>query len=289
MMTAGVVARASRAARMLGAMALKTAAEGAPDDVLVLAYHAVSDAWDAETTVTVAQLRAQLEHLVARGYRGATFEQAVMSPPPGRVLAVTFDDAHRSVMTVAFPLLRELGLPGTVFAPTDWIGAGRPTDWAGFERDAAGPHAHELVCMDWDELAALADAGWEVGSHTCSHPHLTRLPDGQLRDELERSRAAIEERLGRPCRTLAYPYSDHDGRVVAATAAAGYVAAATIPMGGAQPYPLRWPRVGVFRHDSPRRFRLLTTPLVRQCLATTVGDAIADVPRAVKARWRRRR
>lgn len=268
---------------MLPRVASPRPTEDAPRDVLVLAYHALSDDWDAVTTVTPAQFRAQLERLLAAGYVGTTFSRAVTAPPPGNVLAVTFDDAHRSVMTVAFPLLRDLGLPATVFAPTDWVGTGTPTGWPGFEADAAGPHAQELVCLDWDELGTLAEAGWEVGSHTCSHPRLTTLDDDALADELTRSRAVIEERLGRPCTSIAYPYSDHDGRVVAATAAAGYALAATIPVGGARPLPLRWPRVGVFRTDSPRRFALLTAPATRRFLATAGGNAIADGVRAAKA------
>jgi peptidoglycan/xylan/chitin deacetylase (PgdA/CDA1 family) len=255
----------------------------APRDVLVIGYHALSDDWDAVTTVTPAQFRQQLRHLIARGYRGVTFEQALATPPPGKVVAITFDDAHRSVFEIAFPLLRELGMVATVFTPTDYIGTGKPTGWEGFEVDARGPHARELVCMDWEQIAELADAGWEVGSHTCSHPHLTRLPDASLRDELVRSRALLERRLDRPCRTLAYPYSDVDGRVVEATSAAGYAFACTIPVGHALSLPLRWSRVGVFRHDSHRRFMLLTSRAARGFLATVTGSLIADAVRKGKS------
>ena len=290
MMTASaaqVRRRRSRSLRILRGVQSERVRDGAPEDVIVLAYHAVSDAWDGVTTVTPAQLRAHVELLLARGYVGATFSTAVGTPPPGKVLAITFDDAHRSVATVAFPLLRALGVPATVFAPTDHIGTGKPTAWAGFEEPAAGPHAAELICADWEQLRGLADAGWEIGSHTCSHPRLTGVDDDRLRDELARSRATLEERLERPCTSLAYPYSDHDTRVVAAANAAGYAYAATIPVGGASPLPLRWPRVGVFRTDSLGRFKLLTAPATRRFLATRTGDAVADAIRAAKALRRR--
>ena len=71
----------------------------------------------------------------------------------------------------------------------------------------------ELAVMGWGELARLAEVGWEIGSHTRTHPGLPRLDDEPLRDELEGSRAEVEEHLGRPCRSLAYPYGDLDGRV----------------------------------------------------------------------------
>ena len=49
-------------------------------DVLVLCYHGVSARWPASLTITPEQLEQQLSFLVRRGYRGATFEQAVLSP-----------------------------------------------------------------------------------------------------------------------------------------------------------------------------------------------------------------
>jgi peptidoglycan/xylan/chitin deacetylase (PgdA/CDA1 family) len=110
--------------------------------------------------------------------------------------------------------------------------------------------------MSWDQLGELAEAGWEIGSHTRTHPHLTTLDDETLREELVRSREEVEQRLGRACPTLAYPYGDHDERVVQAAGAAGYTAAGTLPGRLPRPRPLAWPRVGVYRGDDERRFRL---------------------------------
>jgi peptidoglycan/xylan/chitin deacetylase (PgdA/CDA1 family) len=122
-----------------------------------------------------------------------------------------------------------------------------------------------MHCLTWDELGELAQEGWEVGSHTCSHPHLTQLPDAELAAELERSRAACEDRLARPCKSIAYPYGDVDGRVVAAAGAAGYRYGATLPetrFKGAEP--LDWPRIGIYHRDDSRRFRLKVSRFVRR-------------------------
>ncbi len=109
----------------------------------------------------------------------------------------------------------------------------------------------------------------------------------ELRDELVRSRALLEERLQRRCRTLAYPYTDLNGSVVDATEAAGYAYAATIPIGHMLSVPLRWSRVGVFRSDSPRRFKLLTSRAARGFLATSTGTMTADAVRSAKGQTRR--
>src|SRR5687768_15757937 len=92
-------------------------------DRLVLCYHAVSAEWPAKIAVTPDRLEEQLRLLLRRGYRGATFTEAATAPANGRFLAVTFDDAYRSVLKHAFPIMSRLGLPGTVFVPTNFAGS----------------------------------------------------------------------------------------------------------------------------------------------------------------------
>ena len=157
-------------------------------DVVVLCYHAVSPDWPAQLAVTPERFEQQLRTLVGRGYRGATFAQAATSPPHPRTLAVTFDDGMRSVLERACPVLAELGLPGTVFVPTDLVGSAGPMRWRGLEPWLGGTHEHELVPLTWQELRGLQNEGWEIGSHTRTHPRLTQLDDEALRAELGQSR-----------------------------------------------------------------------------------------------------
>jgi peptidoglycan/xylan/chitin deacetylase (PgdA/CDA1 family) len=231
---------------------------------LVLCYHAVSVDWPASLSVTPDALERQLRLLVRHGHRGATFEQVAAGSADGRAVAVTFDDAYLSVLELAKPILDAAGFPGTVFVPTDYPDQPeRPMAWDGIDQWLGGPHEPDLRPMAWDQIGQLADAGWEIGSHTCSHPRLTTLPDDALARELRQSRARLEERLGRPCTTLAYPYGDHDARVVAAAGAAGYAAAGTLPGRLPRPEPLAWPRVGIYHVDDERRFRLKVSSPMR--------------------------
>jgi peptidoglycan/xylan/chitin deacetylase (PgdA/CDA1 family) len=232
-------------------------------DVLVLCYHAVSDRWEADLSVTRGSLERQLELLLGQGYRGVTFREAVSAAPWPKTLAVTFDDAFRSVFELAFPLLSSLGIPATVFVPTQHVGTDRPMSWPGIHQWVGGPTERELVGMSWDELAALADAGWEIGSHTRKHPHLTRLDDAALARELRGSREECETRLERPCLSLAYPYGDVDSRVETAARAAGYLAAGELSRRLVPGAPLRWPRIGVYHDDGGLRFRLKSSRAVR--------------------------
>jgi peptidoglycan/xylan/chitin deacetylase (PgdA/CDA1 family) len=225
------------------------------NDLVVLCYHGVSDSWPAGTTVRPADLEEQLADFLRRGYRGATFAEALTNPPAERTLVVTFDDAHTSVGELAAPILAELGIPATVYVPTDFPDSGRPMGWDGYDMWLGTEHEPELACMGWDRLRELAASGWEIGSHTCSHPRLSQLEQAEITSELTESRRECESRIAAPCLSLAYPYGDFDERAVQAARDAGYRFAATIPRGPEPPLPLRWPRVGVYLGEGAGRVR----------------------------------
>lgn len=223
-----------------------------------------------------------MSFLVGSGYRGATFLEAVTGPPAQKAVAVTFDDAYRSIMELAFPILSRWGLPGTVFVPTDFAGTDIPMAWAGNDRWLHGPYESEMLCMSWEELGQLADAGWEIGSHTKSHPRLTELDDATLAAELSGSREECERRLERPCRSMAHPYGHPDERVLEATREAGYVAAADLPDRFNRATPFMCPRVGVYHRDADRRFRLKVARATRRLRTSPAWSAIAGARRALR-------
>ena len=243
-------------------------------DALVLCYHALSERWPASLSVAPEAFERQLHLLSRRGFRGATFDRAVSEPSDRRTVAVTFDDAYLSVLELAKPILDDVGFPATVFVPTDFpANSGQPMAWEGIDMWLGGPHERELRPMSWEQLGVLADAGWEIGSHTCSHPRLTSLGDEELGRELIDSRSILAERLSRPCDTLAYPYGDHDERVLEATRMAGYGLAGTLPGRLSPVSRLAWPRVGIYHGDDERRFRLKTSAAIRRLRGSRLWPA----------------
>lgn len=239
-------------------------------DTLVLCYHGVSEHWPAALSVTPDRFDSQLETLRDRGYRGVTFHEAATTAAEHDRVAITFDDGFRSVLDLAFPSLQLVGWPATLFVPTEHVGKPGPMAWEGIDRWIGGEHERELHALRWDEIRELAEAGWEIGSHTRTHPHLTQTGEEQLADELRGSRERCEAELGRTCPTLAYPYGDVDERVASAAREAGYEAAAALPKRMHRPSPLLWPRVGIWHRDGGVRFRLKVSPGVRR-LRTTLG------------------
>ena len=233
-------------------------------DSIVLCYHAVSETWPAPLSVTPGGLQSQLELLVRRGYGPATFSEVASGRHDRPVVAVTFDDAFASVLTLAAPILDRVGLIGTLFVPTDFPDRPAPLSWPGIDQWVGGTFESELSALSWEQIANLQASGWEIGSHTRSHPHLTKLGDAELDAELAESKASCERRLGRECPSIAYPYGDYDERVVLATGRAGYRFACTLPDRIHPARPLAWPRIGVYHRDDERRYRLKVSPAVRR-------------------------
>lgn len=248
---------------------------------MVICYHALSPSWEASLAVTPERFSAQIELLAGRGFRGTTFTEAVAGPPRGRRVAITFDDGYRSIVELAKPILDRHGMPATVFVPTDHIGTERPMSWAGIDTWVGGPDERELVPMSWDEARGLVADGWEIGSHTRSHPHLTELDDAALRIELEGSKEICEGELERPCTSLAYPYGDNDPRVVEACRRAGYEAAAALEP-HARPRSHRWPRIGVYRVDGDGSFRLKTSRPLRRLQTSRLWRPTERIVRAIR-------
>lgn len=230
---------------------------------LVLCYHAVSERWEHPLALPEAELLGQIRTLLARGFRPAPAAGVVAGR--GRLLHLTFDDAFGSIARI-LPALEGLGVPATVFVSTGFADDGRALAVPELARHAAAL-PEELRTMRWEELREVAERGVEIGSHAVTHPHLTRLGDRELDLELRESRERIEAELGRPCRYLAYPFGDENGRVRDAVRAAGYEAAFSLP--GPEPsfgsYAL--PRVGMYRGDSRLRLAIKTRPSLHRAAA----------------------
>ena len=149
-------------------------------DVLVLGYHAVSERWPASLSIAPGTWRRTF----ACSPTGALWASPSTRPSCGRrapkTLAITFDDAYRSVFELAFPIISRAGFKATVFAPTAFVGSEEPMAWPGIDHWRDTEHASELMPMSWEELGHLAAAGWEIGSHTHSHPRLPELDDAAL-------------------------------------------------------------------------------------------------------------
>ena len=200
----------------------------------VLTYHHVAERGGDRLTVDLAGFEAQVRYLAERGYTTLHAPEFVRClrgeiPAPDRAVLLTFDDGYVDTWAYAFPILKRYKAKATLFLVTAWVSNAprrRHTledAWAGAPAATLPPAPpHEAaraelarrgpaspLALTWDEVAAMERSGvMDVQSHTHTHP-LCRvgqeIDEPRLREELRRSRALIEERLGKRCRVLCWP------------------------------------------------------------------------------------
>lgn len=158
---------------------------------MFLTYHQIETDYSSHVYgVTVDTLK---KHLVVVSAHAVT----------GSGTPVTFDDGHISNYEHALPVLEKTGVRAAFFIVAGFVGNKSDT-------------------MSGAQLRELSSLGHQVGSHSWSHPVLTRCGSKELMNELVRSREALEDITGNPVRSISMPHGSWNARVVAACKEAGY-------------------------------------------------------------------
>lgn len=193
----------------------------------VLMYHRVGPVdgpWERSMCVEASRFREHMQALRDAGYWAVTLAECLdwldgwhVLPP--KAFLLTFDDGYRGVHDLAAPVLADLAWPATLFLVAGKIGG--TDDWG----QACPPRGRAYPLVDWSEIRALQRAGWDFGSHSVTHADLPTLPAHSLTQELQNSRAILEDGLMAPVTTLAYPFGRFNEAVAQAAQDAGYRAA----------------------------------------------------------------
>lgn len=176
--------------------------------VASLSYHKIgnppSDGWSTWNYTPTAEFRDQIGWFHNRGWKflsASDFSSALLGDGelPAKTVLITFDDAYESLLQNAVPVLKQFSAPAIVFTPTDFVGASNLFDH--------GIEPQELIA-DWKMLAMLEADGISVESHGCSHRAFSDLTPMEIQRELEMSKQAIRENLGKDSKFFAFPYGD---------------------------------------------------------------------------------
>ncbi len=166
-----------------------------------------------------------------------------------RAVIITFDDAFLDFSEQAYPVLEKAALPSTVFVPVGFVGG--YNDW-----DAAEGACRRKPLMTRSNLRAMHETGMvNFGSHTVDHVRMTGLSPEGMRRQARDSKAALEDLIGAPVTTFAYPYGqldDFSGATTEVLAEAGYSIAVTSHWGTQNSYKevLRLRRISFAEGDS---------------------------------------
>lgn len=284
--------------------------------ITVLAYHALESPRFLRNVLGIkaceADFKAQIEYIAAN-YNVLSMSEllSILSfrmPVPPNAIVITFDDGYADVFTIAYPKLKALGIPATVFLTTESVTCQKsiwtnklygiieaasnlkPTlEIAGhhMELDLSDPRfrmrdalsicsilkgmtpeeritalhsiarglnvdpqydpIEQLPMLNWEQVSILQRDGFLIGSHTVTHPILSRCSEERQWMELSESKHEIETKTSAPCRVLAYPNGQLGDATDATRAIAkecGYEAAFRFTSGPV--------RSGIDNYDVPR-------------------------------------
>ncbi|MCL4504354.1 MAG: PKD domain-containing protein [Deltaproteobacteria bacterium] len=128
----------------------------------------------------------------------AAFSTTAQSAQPWPGVTIVFDDGYSSLNSLARPLFKSNNIVATTCPVVGSIGASG--------------------MVTWDGLRDLKSDGWEIGSHSLTHPDLTTLTPSQLDNELSQSKSLLETNLSIQVHTFAIPLGAYDQKVLSAIA-----------------------------------------------------------------------
>jgi peptidoglycan/xylan/chitin deacetylase (PgdA/CDA1 family) len=183
----------------------------------ILLYHSVPPETGDMTdrlAVSYEQFATHLDAVVESGRVPLTIGEIASGlrderPLPDRAVAVTFDDCYDNTHA-AIELLCERGLRASVYVTTGQIGTEHMVSYDQLQRLA-----------EWQDAV-------ELGAHSVTHPHLDELNVNEIEREVAGSKHQLEQVLGRPVTSFAYPYGSYDRQVRQAVVAAGFQSAAAV-------------------------------------------------------------
>lgn len=192
--------------------------DASPEGSLVLSYHRMGSPFVRSIVrgqyVLPSLFRRQLDLLSSMGYKPVTLAEMLAHPERAGQFNITFDDGYKSVGDLGYPILLERRVPATVFVVTGAVG--KTNEWD----VRIGDRTEEMLSLA--QIREMSANGIEMGAHTISHAHLPALSDRDLKAEVQDSKKALEDMLGKPVTGFCYPYGEWDARVRDAAVNAGY-------------------------------------------------------------------
>jgi peptidoglycan/xylan/chitin deacetylase (PgdA/CDA1 family) len=193
--------------------------------VPILVYHALGEPPASEEYpglyVSDPEFEEEIDWLAKEGYEGVTLDQVEAAwyhggTLPAKPIVITFDNGYPEQVTFAPKVLARHGWPGVLFEITE-------------------EHLRPF------EIRPVIARGWEVDSHSATHPDLTELSGKELEYQVAASRRYLRRKFGIASDNFCYPSSEYDAATIAAVKEAGYVGAVTENAGDASrdlPYEL---------------------------------------------------
>ena len=191
------------------------------DSAVIFTYHRFGETTYPSTNITLEQFKSQLEYLKEHQYRVWPLSKIVRyieekKELPNKLVAITIDDAWKSVYIKAYPLLKEKGFPFTVFINTS------PID-----------HKSKSF-VTWEQIREMSENGGEFANHTKTHEFLIpkrgesqTVWQARIKAEIVKAQQRLQEKLGKKTneapRLLSYPFGEYTQQSADFIKSMGYI------------------------------------------------------------------
>lgn len=195
----------------------------------ILMYHYIRDYNDPNdqigTNLSVSPVKfdQQLNWLKKNNYQSVDFNyllegsfdsarSANLSQDQNRRLAIlTFDDGYLDAYSNAFPILQKYGFTATFYIISGFVG--------------------KENYMNWQQILELKNSGMNIGSHSFSHPDLSKTSDEKVEREISQSQKTLQDYIGVPITDFCYPAGKYNNRTIEILKKYGYKTATTTKNG----------------------------------------------------------
>ncbi len=180
-------------------------AKAASDSAVVLMYHHFGQDQYPSTNIRLDQFDTQINYLKENNFNVWPLDKVLnhlqnQQPLPDKTIAITMDDAYRSVYTEAYPRLKALNWPFTVFVSTDYI----DKQYSNY--------------MTWQQMREMEQHGATYGNHSRAHDYLIRYKKDEdkrawrnrIKDDLKYAQQRLTEELDNVLHVLAYPFGEYN-------------------------------------------------------------------------------
>jgi len=197
--------------------------------VPILMYHSSSNTAGArfrQFTVSPASFAEQMAYLHREHYTPLTVTQYIQAPSQRasvlteRPVILTFDDGFADFFSDALPVLKQYNFTATLYIATSFVGG--YSSWMRREKEIA------RCILSWQQVREIDAHGIECGAHTHTHPQLDTLSLHAARNEMARSKSLLEDHLGQPVCSFAYPYGYQTVRLRQAAREIGFSSACAV-------------------------------------------------------------
>ncbi len=158
-----------------------------------------------ELEITPEFLRRTIETYRQQSHRFVSIDEACDVISKGHTnhpfVCLTFDDGYQDNYDIAYPILKQMEVPFTIYITTGFINNRLPMWW--YYNEKLGINSESLKALDADPLCT-------IGAHTVSHPKLDTLSSEEQRKEIMQSKQELEALLGHPIRHFSYPHGAYN-------------------------------------------------------------------------------